>query len=273
MNDLKLKIIILIVSLLKFYSTIAQSHYDFVYDASGNRIAKELVGNAPIPTITGDTLACVGQSKVFTVTQGSVSAYQWDNGVTTQSLNFVADSSRYRKVTVTYTNGCKNTGRRWVQVGSLSIGNLVGSLTASLNQTLSYTLSDAVVGGNYAWEVTNGSFPGSNTAMPVSVLWNVNITPAALKVTRSDGGCVGSKVFPITIAGGTPCPQGSLSLSNPTNNLSGGAVVLKAGQSIGATNKVTGGSMTYSAGQSVMLSPGFEAKGNTTFKAQIEGCN
>lgn len=130
------------------------------------------------------------------------------------------------------------------------------------------------MGGNYAWEVTNGSFPGSNTAMPVSVLWNVNITPAALKVTRSDGGCMGSKVFPITISGGTPCPQGSLTLSNPTNNLNGGAVVYKVGQTIGATNKVNAGSITYSAGQSVTLSPGFEAKGNgTLFKAQVGGCN
>lgn len=252
----------------------AQSHYSFVYDASGNRISKELVGNAPIPSITGDTLACAGQSKVFTVTQGNVTTYQWDNGITTQSLNFVADSSRYRKVTVTYTNGCQNTGRRWVQVSNPALGNLVGNVTASLNQTLSYSLSDAVVGGSYTWEVTNGSFPGSNTAMPISVLWNVNITPAALKVTRSDGGCVGSKVFPITIAGGTPCPSGSLTLSNPTNNLNGGAVVYKVGQTIGATNKINAGSITYSAGQSVTLSPGFEAKGNgTLFKAQVGGCN
>lgn len=253
---------------------IAQSHLEFTYDASGNRIAKEMVGNAPIPSITGDTLACADQSKVFTVTQGNVSAYLWDSGATTKSLNFTADSSRYRKVTVTYTNGCKNTGRRWIQVSSPVIGNLVGNLTASLNQTVSYSLSDPAVGANYTWEVTNGSFPGSNTTIPVDVTWNVNITPAALKVTRSENGCIGSKIFPITISGATPCPNGALTLSNPTNNLNQGAVVYKAGQTIGATNKITGGSISYDAGKSVMLNPGFEAKGNgVIFKAQITGCN
>lgn len=102
-----MRTVLFILMTLQSTLVLAQSHYDFVYDASGNRVAKELVGNAPIPSITGDTLACVGQNKVFTVTQASVSAYQWDNGATTQSLNFMADSSRYRKVTVTYTNGCK----------------------------------------------------------------------------------------------------------------------------------------------------------------------
>lgn len=250
----------------------AQSQYQFTYDASGNRIAKELVGNAPVPKITGDTLACTGQNKTFTVNQASVASYKWDNGATTQSLTFTADSSRYRRVTVTYTNGCINNGRRWVQVSNLPIGNLVGLATVALNQTQSYTISDFVSGNTYTWEVINGSFTGSNTTTPVDVLWNINSAPAVLKVTRSNSVCTTSKTFPITITGVTPCSSSSLTLVSPSNNRTSGAVTYKVGQTIGATNKLTGGTTNYSAGKSITLNPGFEAMA-TNFKAQIEGCN
>lgn len=254
------------------FAVCGQSHYEFIYDSSGNRLAKELVGNTPIPTITGDTLACAGQSKTFTVSQANVSSYKWDNGATTQSLSFVADSSRYRKVTVTYTSGCQNTGRRWIQVSNPSIGNLVGSTSVSLNQNISYNLSDYKPSDNYKWEIVNGSITGSTTTAPINVSWNINSTPSSLMVTRKVGNCSNTKTFPITVSGTTPCANNSLVLVNPTNNQSSGATTFKVGQTIGATNKLTGGNTDYIAGKSIILNPGFEARAGN-FVAQIAGCN
>lgn len=157
--------------------------------------------------------------------------------------------------------------------GNPSMGSLVGSATVSLNQTVAYSLSNPSNTYVYTWEVGNGTFVGGSSSNPTSINWNINVLPNFIKLTVSENGCKNSKTLPIAVSGAAPCASSSLALSNPTHNQSSGNSILRAGLNIAATNKITGGQMGYESGKTVVLNPGFEAKGNTVFKAEIKGCN
>lgn len=161
-----------------------------------------------------------------------------------------------------------------VNAGNPSMGAITGASSVNLNQTVAYTEANYSATATYKWEITNGTFSSSSTAMPSSINWNINIQPNSVKLYKTQNGCTNSKVFTVTVLNALPCIGSSLTLVRPTNNLSMGSSTFKAGTTISATNGVSNGSYSYEAGQSITLSPGFEASGGgTVFKAIIKGCN
>ncbi len=161
-----------------------------------------------------------------------------------------------------------------INAGNPSMGAITGASSVSLNQTLAYNEANYSATATYKWEVTNGTFSGSNTAMPSSIIWNINIQPNSIKLYKTQNGCTNSKVLIVTVLNAPPCAGNSLMLVRPTNNLSMGSSIFKAGTTISATNGVSNGNYSYEAGQSITLSPGFEASGGgTIFKANIKGCD
>ncbi|WP_340240526.1 3-coathanger stack domain-containing protein, partial [Emticicia soli] len=63
-------------------------------------------------------------------------------------------------------------------------------------------------------------------------------------------------------------------IKNLTTNVSTGTVTEQASMQIVAGNRITApANVTYNAGKSILLNPGFEVRGGSVFKAQIQGCS
>jgi hypothetical protein len=163
----------------------------------------------PLPTvsISGSTEICLGNQNVLDAGAG-FSSYQWSTGETTQTIS-ISTAGPY-SVTVTNSNGCRNSA----------------SVTATF-----VTLSAPTITGNLSF------CPGSSTTLDAgagysSYLWSTGATSQTISVSASgtysvtvtnDGGCTASAsvvASPFT----PPAPQ----ISGTPGFCTGGSTVLTA---------------------------------------------
>ncbi|MBX2907216.1 MAG: T9SS type A sorting domain-containing protein [Taibaiella sp.] len=131
---------------------------DFSYDASGNRLTKQILGTKPIATVTGDTLACQGDIVTYTASGGT--SYAWSNGATDSVMHALADTSTTFIVGVSNTFGCHDTAAVRLHVFSVAAsGPIVGPSLIALTSVPRYDTFTAPshIGSVYHWSATNGS--------------------------------------------------------------------------------------------------------------------
>lgn len=129
-----------------------------------------------IPTISGSTFFCEGDSLILTSTFSN--SYLWSNGDTTQSI--VVKSSGNYVVTVTNESGCSAvSGIKTVFLQKLPLASINPS-TATINCSTPSVILNASGGNTYLWSHNLGTNP-SITVMPVLT------TTYSVTVTSSNG--------------------------------------------------------------------------------------
>ena len=84
------------------------------------------------PYIVGDTVSCEGENNVLTIMDGT--AYLWDTGETTPSINVAPTTTTTYSATVTHVDGCTETVEHTILVHP----TFNSSITASICQGESY---------------------------------------------------------------------------------------------------------------------------------------
>jgi len=192
------------------------------------------LANPPQATITasGQTTFCAGGSVTLTATAG-MTAYQWSNGATTQSVNVTAGGDY--TVTVTDGNGCRSTS----PIQRVTVNAPPATITASGPTTFcaggSVTLS-APAGYTYAW---------SNGATTQSILVS-DAGSFSVAVTDTNGCTATSAATSVTV---NPLPQATITAGGPTSFCAGGSVTLtaSAGASVRWSNGATMQSISVTA--------------------------
>ena len=130
------------------------------------------VNPQPIGSITGTTTICAGASTTLTATGGN--SYEWSNGPTTAANAISPITSTTYSVTITDTNGCKDTLMQLVTVNPQPIGSITGTTTICIGTSTTLTASG---GTSYEW--SNGPTTATNTVSPTtSTTYSVTITDA-----------------------------------------------------------------------------------------------
>lgn len=130
-----------------------------------------------------------------------------------------------------------------------------------------YIWANTCTNGNISW--SNGQVGGASSSIMVNPTVTTNYVANCIV-----NGCPNSPIKRSVTVFVNSCaqrPETNLT-DNYYDNFSSGNVKVEVSRKISATNKISGGSITYDAGNSIELKPGFEAKGNVVFKAQIDGC-
>lgn len=212
----------------------------------------------PTPTISGTNVICAGQSTTFTAS--SASAYLWNNGATTQSIN-ITNPGTYT-VTVTGANGCTATATRTLTVnsnptpvafnnGPVCVGSAI-QLNASggnsyqwtgpssySNNTQNPTIPSATMAnaGTYTVTVTGANGCTATASTTVSV---VNNPSAAITAIPDPDICIGESVT--LIANSSSAYSWSTGEStpsivvSPTSNTTYSVTLTNPGGCVGSAN-------------------------------------
>ncbi|MBK7636211.1 MAG: hypothetical protein IPJ13_19525 [Saprospiraceae bacterium] len=132
------------------------------------------VNQLPVPTITGKTIICSGQSTTLTAAGGT--GYLWSTGQTTAAITVTPSVLTTYTVTVSNASGCTHVANTTVTVNQLPVPTITGNTTICSGQTTTLT---AAGGTSYLWST------GQNTA-------SITIAPAAtttytVTVTNASG--------------------------------------------------------------------------------------
>ena len=143
-----------------------------------------LIVNAnPVPTITGVTSICQGQSSTLNAGPG-YSAYVWSTGINTQTLS-VNTAGTY-SVTVTDANGCVGNTSQPIVVNSLPTPTVTGITDICFGNS---TTLDAGAGySGYQW---NGGGITQTISASASGQYTVTVTDA--------NGCTGTSSSLVTV--------------------------------------------------------------------------
>ncbi|MBL7907229.1 MAG: choice-of-anchor L domain-containing protein [Bacteroidia bacterium] len=149
---------------------------------TGSKSATTTINTNPVPSITGNSSICQGQSS--TINAGSYAGYSWSTGAATATIN-VNTAGNY-SVTVTDANGCTGTASFNLAVNAIPTPTITGvtSFCAGGNSTLNagggYTnylwnggattqTINVTAGGNYAVTVTNAAGCTATTNKVITV--------------------------------------------------------------------------------------------------------
>ena len=158
-----------------------------------SNVVKVTVNPQPIGSITGTTTICIGTSTTLTASGGT--SYEWSNGLTTAANAVSPATSTTYSVTITDTNGCKDTLMQLVTVNPQPIGSITGTTTICKGTSTTLTASG---GTSYEW--SNGPTTAANAVSPAtSTTYNVTITDA--------NGCKDTLMQLVTV---NPQPIGSI---------------------------------------------------------------
>lgn len=164
----------------------AQGTYTFSYDANGNLLTKQLVGNGPNINIQGDTLICPGSST--TLTASGAMNYSWNTGATNASVLVTpTQQNTIYRVRGTASNGCTNLKTWKVELRPKPMVGLVSGDSLPLVQSgnaYSYTVPNHQ-GSIYQWFVEGGDLVSGYGSSQVSVEWTAN-SVGKLKVIEVD---------------------------------------------------------------------------------------
>jgi gliding motility-associated-like protein len=142
------------------------------------------VNALPTAIISGTTAICQGQSTALTASGGS--AYSWNNGDTSATINVSPNADSSYAVTVMNSNGCIDTTSVIVQVALNPIANIGGNDSICQGTSVLLTASG---GGTYQWN--NGA-----TSPSINMSPNADTT---YSVIVDLGGCKDSTTHTITV--------------------------------------------------------------------------
>jgi len=191
---------------------------------------------SPVPTISGNTAACLNSTGNVYTTESGMTAYSWSvNGGTITSGGTATDTSATitwatsgaESISVNYTdgNGCTATSATDYNVtvsAQLPVPTISGSTSACINSTRNYTTEAAMTA--YNWSVNGGTITSGAGTNSIDVLWN---TPGSQKVSvkyTNSNGCTAATAtdYNVTVNALLPVPTISGSTSaciNSTGNV------------------------------------------------------
>ncbi len=190
------------------------------------------VDTPPLPTISGDTDFCNGQTVAMLTVDQTYAMYAWSNSQPTQAIT--VNTANTYQVTVTDANGCTGVTSIVVSENTPPIPTITGDNTICEGQET--IMLDAGIGYiTYDW----GSGPSATSSFDVTLAGNYSVT-----VTDANG-CTGEDTFVVSANTVTP--------PNITGSLTycvGSSTVLDAGVYTGYTwspNGETSQSITVSS--------------------------
>ncbi|MGQ0828316.1 MAG: hypothetical protein ACT4ON_07970, partial [Bacteroidota bacterium] len=228
----------------------------------------------PVPTISGNTAICNGDSTTLTATAGGT--YEWNTGATTASITVSPPITT--TYTVTVTAGCTASSTVVVTVQAPVTPTITGK---SIICTGTSTTLSTSGGGTYAW--SDGATGSSITVSPTSnITYTVTVTNGLCSGTASIFVTVNPNPSPVIVGTTTICSGQSTSLTtngggtyqwgqgqttsmitiSPTTTTSYTVTVTTNGCTRSATAQVTvkptptptiTGTITICTGQSTML--------------------
>ena len=176
---------------------------------TGSTNTNVVVNPLPVPSITGNTSVCQGQSTVFDAGAG-YSNYQWSPSGSSQTIN--ANSAGVYDVTVTDVNGCTGSASISLTVNALPVPSITGDNDICQGET---TTIDAGAGySSYQW--SNGAGTSQTASVGTSANYIVTVTDA--------NGCTGTASMNVTV-NALPTP----SITGLTSICQGNSTTLDAG--------------------------------------------
>jgi PKD repeat protein len=225
--------------------------------ASAAKVYGVTVNPLPVPTITGNTSACLNSMGNLYTTEAGMTGYTWSiTGGTITAGGTPAD----RTATVTWTavgpesisvkytdaNGCTAATPtiKNVTVNALTVPTIVGAASVCVNSTGHVYTTDPVM-TNYLWNVTGGTITaGGSFSNTITVTWNT-AGPQTVSVNYTDGnGCTATTAttFAVTV---NPLPVVTLTGPTPVCVTStGNTYTTDAGMTGYAWSVSPGGSIT-----------------------------
>ncbi|MGQ0829516.1 MAG: gliding motility-associated C-terminal domain-containing protein [Bacteroidota bacterium] len=179
---------------------------------TGSITVEVTVNPTPVPTISGTTTICSGNSTTLTASGGG--AYMWSaGGATTSSITITPSSSI--TYTLTVTNGtCSNTAVQTITVIPPVVADIAGN-NSCLGSSAILTASG---GGTYVWST-------GETTTSIIVVPSVS---TSYTITASVGSCSGTASYMVivdTLPVVTISPDVTITFgSNITLNVSGGGI-------------------------------------------------
>jgi hypothetical protein len=193
------------------------TYYISQKNAAGDESPRAMVtvtvnaGNAPIPTITSITSACIGDTVILT--SSTADSYVWSTGQTTQSITLTATTANIT-VTTTNVNACAGVGMSQpTTVTFTATPTASGSFTTIGNvATFANTSTGA---GSYSWDF--GDFSNSSASAPTHAYAADGSYTVTL--TAINGNCTSTATFTVNIFAALDELQGiTLNLyPNPAN--------------------------------------------------------
>lgn len=161
------------------------------YDGNGNRSIKNNNSNIPVASISGDTVACIGN--IIRLEASGGDSYQWIDGPNQRSYSTVINANKTFRVIVTKGPGCKDTATYTVKgVPAPVVKPIIGDSAVTVNYITNYTTPYSY-GAQYIWSVTNGLILSGQNTNTISVKWNstpsqgiVNVTALVNSICYSD---------------------------------------------------------------------------------------
>ena len=201
-----------------------QTLYSIITDFCGNISTTSTNVNvvaSPVPTITGNSVYCPGQSA--SISTQAFSSYSWSTGATTQSINVTAANNPIT-VTVTNASGCSGTSAPFnVSESPLPTPTIIGDVSYCAGSTASIGTQSY---SSYAW-----SSGGTGQNITVTAANN----PMTVTVTDANG-CTGTSA-PFNV---TENPSPNPTITGATTYCAGNTVTIST-QNFPNYNWSTGG--------------------------------
>ncbi len=216
-----------------------------VYDVTVNPL--------PVPTISGNTTACINSTGNVYTTEAGMTAYNWSinggtitAGSTTNSVTVTWTASGAKSISVNYTNtnSCTATSSTVynVTVNSLPVPTLNGLTYACVSSTGNNYSTDASM-TNYTWNVSGGTIASGSTTNSILITWNTaGAQTVNVNYTNSNGCTASTATLKNVGVNSLPVPT----ISGPTSaciNSTGNVYTTQTGMSHYSWN-VTGGTIT-----------------------------
>jgi len=215
------------------------------------------VNTKPIPQITGSTVACSGDSKVYYDKENVAGTftYQWSvyNGVITQNANTSSITVKWNSncvtgwLQLTKTNtstGCVTTTTKYnVTINPLPTPVVMGSTSVvSGTTTTYYTVGTSNL---YSWSVSGGTIQTGQGTHQITVLWgNCSTCSGTVSVTETTqpSGCSATSSINVTITGTSKSLFGQISYDNASGTSLNGLTV----QLVDNSNAIAATTTSYS---------------------------
>ena len=139
--------------------------------------------NAPVATITGNTLLCTGDSTTLNASGGTI--YSWNTGATTTSITIIPSVNTTYTVIVS-TGNCFDTAFAAVTVSPPPVASIASSTSICLGQSATLTASG---GGTYVW----------NTGATTTSIVVTPTTYSSYSITASIGSCTDTSSASVTV--------------------------------------------------------------------------
>lgn len=187
-----MKYFLTLIAIANCLFTFSQS-VTFLYDASGNRINKQISGNLPTAGIGIPQAVCEGDIAQLTATGGIT--YLWDDGYLQSTINIPADTSQWFWVIAYNGQGCGDTAYAYLNVVPVPItSQIIGDTLVNAGDTITYTVENHS-GSFYDWSVSNGTIIAGYGTNQIQVVWDSEMTGTiSVFETINNGQCSTNQV-------------------------------------------------------------------------------